>query len=387
VSAPITKREPVSHRVLHLISSAGFLGAENVMLELATQFREAGLHVTIAVLVTGRTPNGDLAEAARKREIPATVLPCAERLDTTVIGTIREMIRSERVDVLHSHNYKSNFYAWRALRGERHTWVITNHGRRAGLRLMLYNLADAYVARHADRVVAVSDRIARKLRFAGVRRDSIRVIDNGIDTKRFTGIGAPSWLRASLGIPSDARVVGTIGSLTREKGHIHLIRAVSRVLERFPSAYFLIIGDGPERGVLADEAWKLGIRERVIFAGSRTDIPDLLRAMDVFAFPSLLEGLPMALLEAQAAGVPTVATTVGAIPTVIRDGVTGMLVPPGDSAAIAGSIARLLENPDAARAMAVAGAERVRHTFSAEVMARKYLDLYREILRTQEGRP
>lgn len=387
MSAPITKREPVPLRILHLISSAGFLGAENVVLELATQFREAGLHVTIAVLVTGRTPNGDLAEAARKREIPATVLPCAERLDTTVIGTIREMILSERIDVLHSHNYKSNFYAWRALRGERHAWVITNHGRRAGLRLMLYNLADAYVARHADRVVAVSDRIARKLRFAGVRRDSIRVIDNGIDTKRFTGIALAPELRESLGIPSDARVVGTIGSLTREKGHIHLIRAVSRVLERFPSAYFLIIGDGPERDALADEAGKLGIRHRVIFAGSRTDIPDLLRAIDVFAFPSLLEGLPMALLEAQAAGVPTVATAVGAIPRVIVDGVTGLLVPPGNPATIADSISRLLENPDAARAMAAAGVERVRDTFSADVMARKYLDLYREILRTQEGRP
>lgn len=387
MSGPVTKREPVPLRVLHLISSAGFLGAENVVLELATQFREAGLHVSIAVLVNDRNPNPDLAEAALTRKIPVTVLPCAGRLDARVIGTVRETIRSERVDILHSHNYKSNFYAWRALRGERRAWVITNHGRRAGFRLLLYNLADAYVARHADRVAAVSERIARKLRFAGVGKGSIRVIDNGIDTKRFTGIGAPSWLRASLGIPSDARVVGTIGSLTREKGHIHLIRAVSRVLERFPSAYFLIIGDGPERGVLADEAWKLGIRERVIFAGSRTDIPELLKAMDVFAFPSLLEGLPMALLEAQAAGVPTVATAVGAIPTVIRDGGTGMLIPPGDSAAIAGSIARLLEDPDAARAMAAAGGERVRDAFSAEVMARKYLDLYREILRTQEGRP
>jgi glycosyltransferase involved in cell wall biosynthesis len=386
VSGPVTKQPLPPFRVLHLISSAGFLGAENVALELAVQSRAAGLHVSIAVLVAGRNPNTELAEAARSREIPVTVHPCAGRLDAQVINIIRQEIDGGRIDVLHSHNYKSNFYAWRALRGTRCAWVITNHGRRSGFRLLLYNLADAYVARHADRVVAVSDRIARKLRFAGVRRDSIRVIDNGIDTKRFMGNGAPSGLRASLGIPCDAQVVGTIGSLTREKGHTCLIRAVPRVLERFPSAYFLVIGDGPERDILAGEAEKLGIRERIVFTGSRTDIPHLLKVMDLFAFPSLLEGLPMALLEAQAAGVPTVATTVGAIPRVIVDGVTGLLVPPGNPATIADSISRLLENPDAARAMAAAGVERVRDTFSADVMARKYLDLYREILGDKEGR-
>lgn len=380
MNGPDGKRGTPPLRILHLISSAGFLGAENVALELAVQSRKAGHEVSIAVLVTGLQSGCGLAEEAGKRKIPVTVLPCAGRLDAVVMGTLRERIRKERFDILHSHNYKSNFYTWRALRGERRAWVATNHGRRSGFRLALYNLADAYVARHADRVVAVSERIARKLRLAGVRRERIRVIHNGIDAERFAGKGPDPGLRESLGIPSHGRVIGTVGSLSREKGHIFLIRAAPQVLQRCPSAYFLVIGDGAEREALEGEAAKLGIRDRILLPGSRTDIPDLLKVMDVFAFPSLLEGLPMALLEAQAAGTPAVATAVGAIPTVIRDAATGLLVPPGDPAAIADSIVRLLENPDAARAMAAAGAERVRSAFSAPAMAGKYLDLYREVL-------
>lgn len=371
---------PCEARVLHLISSSGFLGAENVVLELAVQSRTAGFDVSIGVIVNERNPNHELAEAARSRGFQARVYPCSRRLDRGVIGGIREWIRCRGVDILHTHNYKSNFYAWRALRGETCSWVITNHGRRSGFRLLLYNLADAYVARHADRVVAVSGRIARTLRCTGVPGGKVRVIDNGIDTDRFAERRPTPELRSSLGIQADAFVIGTVGALSREKGHTFLLRAAPEVIESLPSAVFLVVGDGPERPALREEAVRLGVSDRVVFAGSRTDIPEILGIMDLFVLPSVQEGLPMALLEAQAAGVPTVATEVGAIPAVIRDGVTGLLVPPGNPAAIADSIVRLLSNPDAARSMAASGAARVRDDFSADVMARKYLDLYREIL-------
>ncbi len=384
MSGPISKRESVPLRVLHLISSAGFLGAENVVLELATQFREAGLHVSIVVLVAERNPNGDLAEAARKREIPVSVFPCAGRLDARVIGTIREMIRRERVDVLHSHNYKSNFYAWRALRGTTCAWVITNHGRRSGFRLLLYNLADAYVTRHADSVIAVSDRIARTLRVSGVPADKIRVIDNGIDTERFAKQRPSQGVRCSLRVPAHEFVIGTIGALTKEKGHTFLLRAAPAVLERFPSVKFLIVGDGPKLPALQEEASRLGISQCIVFAGRRADIPEVLGLMDIFILPSLREGLPMALLEAQAARVPVIASGVGAIPKVIQNGISGTIVPPGDPNRMADAIKRVLSDYCTYIKMADYGRRRVEEYFSSRSMAGKYVNIYRKLMAAPE---
>lgn len=378
-------RGPVPPRVFHLISSSGFLGAENVALELAVQCRERGCDVSIGALVNADHPNHDLAEEASRRHINVTVYPCAGRLDRTVMAGIAHEISNERVDILHSHNYKSNYYAWRAMGAGRPGWVVTNHGRRSGLKLFFYNLADAFVAGHADRVVAVSEKIARKLRRAGIGRERLRIIDNGIDTRRFEARPAVPELRDALGIPASARVIGTVGALTREKGQIFLLQAAPVALQSFPSAFILIVGDGPERGALEEEAVKLGIRHRVVFAGSRKDIPDLLGVMDVFVFPSLSEGLPMALLEAQASGTPTVATRVGAIPSVILDQVSGLLIPPADQDAIAGAVVRILSDPVAASMMAAKGAERVRENFSARAMADGYLALYHEILRDRKG--
>lgn len=372
-------------RVFHLISSSGFLGAENVALGLAVQCRDTGCDVSIGVLVNGNRPNTDLADEARRRHINVTVYPCAGRLDRTVIDGIAHEVRHERVDILHSHNYKSNYYAWRAMGAERPGWVVTNHGRRSGLKLFFYNLADAYVAGHADRVVAVSEKIERKLRRAGIGRERLRIIDNGIDPRRFEARPAVPELREALGIPASAKVIGTVGALTREKGQTFLLRAAPVVLRSFPSAVILIVGAGPERGALEEAAVELGIRRRVVFAGSRKDIPDLLGIMDVFVFPSLSEGLPMALLEAQASGTPTVATRVGAIPSVILDQVSGLLIPPADRDAIAGAVVRILSDPVAASTMAANGAERVRENFSARAMADGYLALYREILKDGKG--
>ena len=280
-------------RVMHLISSSGFLGAENVVLELALQSRKTGLDVQIGVMVNAENPNLELAEIAAKNGFNVTVHQCSGRLDKRVIGVIKGLIHDNGIDIVHSHNYKSNFYAWRALCGTPCKWVITNHGRRSGFRLLLYNLADAFVARHADRVIAVSDRIFRMLRCAGVPDCKVRIIDNGIDTDRFAGRQPPEGLEVSLGIPADALVIGSVGALTLEKGHVYLLRASSAVLERFPLAVFLIIGDGPERAALKKEACKLGISEHVVFAGKRKDIPELLNIMDIFVLPSLQEGLPI----------------------------------------------------------------------------------------------
>ena len=367
-------------KILHLISSSGLLGAERVLLELAEHSRRAGLKVSIGVFENNQNPNLDLAQYARAMDFDVQIFPCNGRWDNHTVQTIEDYMVNNGIQVLHSHNYKSNFYAWKSLSNNNVKWVVTNHGRRSSPKLTLYNFLDGFVVRHADRVVAVSRKIARKMRFAGIAQGKILLIENGIDLERFTNNAPPEAIKESLGIEKDALVVGTIGALTKEKGHQYLLRAVLKVIRIYPQAIFLLVGDGIERPSLEKTVSSLGIKDSVIFAGMRKDVPKILSIFDVFVLPSLNEGLPMALLEAQGAQIPVIASYVGAIPDVLQDGVTGVLIPPKDPQAIAEAIIMILSDKQLASRIAKKGFERVRDNFSAERMARKYLSLYYELL-------
>lgn len=367
-------------KILHLISSSGLLGAERVLLELAEHSRRAGLKVTIGVFENKHNPNLDLAQYARAIDFDVQIFSCNGRWDNHTAQTIKDYMESNGIQVLHSHNYKSNFYAWKSLSNNNVKWVVTNHGRRFGPKLMLYNLLDGFVVRRADRVVAVSKEIARKMRLAGIAQGKILLIENGIDLERFTTNAPPEAIKESLGIKKEALVVGTIGALTKEKGHQYLLRAALRVVRICPEAIFLLVGDGIERSSLEKTVSSLGIKDSVIFAGMRKDVPEILSILNVFVLPSLNEGLPMALLEAQGAQIPVIASYVGAIPDVLQDGVTGILIPPKDPQAIAEAIIMILSNKKFASGIAQKGFERVRDNFSSEKMANKYLSIYKELI-------
>jgi len=366
--------------ILHLISSSGLLGAERVLLNLADQSREAGLGVSIGVFKNSQNPDSALAEAAGANGFEVNVFPCNGQFDRNTIQMIKDYLNKMPVRILHSHNYKSNFYARMSLSGKTVRWVVTNHGRRSGAKLLFYNLLDMLVVRRANRLVAVSAGIARKMKLAGIEQEKIRLIGNGIDVKGFAGKGSANGARKSLGIKKEAIVIGTVGALTKEKGHAHLLEAVPKVSEQYPDAVFLIVGDGNERAMLEGMAGKLGVNEKVIFAGMRKDIPEILSMLDVFVLPSLNEGLPMVILEAQAAHVPTVATRVGAIPNVVQDGVTGLLISPKNPAAIASAVSKILSDKRRGLEMAEKGFARVRDNFSSEKMAAQYLSVYHELL-------
>jgi glycosyltransferase involved in cell wall biosynthesis len=368
------------YQILHLISSSGLLGAERVLLELAGHSKQTGLKVTIGVFDNSRNPNIELAISAKGLGIDVQIFPCRGRLDKNTVQMIKDYIDNAGVQILHSHNYKSNFYARRALSNSNVRWVVTNHGRRFGYKLFLYNLLDTIIVRRADKIIAVSEKIARRMKRMWVNSGKICVIENGVNLNRFAEHPASDSAKESLGIKKNALLIGTVGSLTREKGHLYLLMAAPRVAQRFPEVIFLLVGDGKERINLERTVSKLGVGEKVVFAGMRKDIPEILSILDVFVLPSLNEGLPMALLEAQAAQVPIVATRVGAIPDVVKDGITGILIPPEDPDAIAKSIVRVLSDRKSACNMAQKGFERVRNNFSSEKMACKYIALYQELL-------
>ncbi len=367
-------------KILHLISSSGLLGAERVLLEIAEYSKREGLEVGIGVFQNSQNPNLELAEVAKGQGFDVKIFPCSGRFDNNAIRSIKDYVYNTGVNIIHSHNYKSNFYARRALSDNNIRWVVTNHGRRSGSKLLLYNLLDGFIVRYADRVVGVSKEITNKMKLTGIDSKKICLIENGVSLDRYQKRIASESIRESLGIRKDVLVIGTVGALTKEKGHVYFLNAAQEVNRIFPRVVFLFVGDGTQRPYLENRASKLGIADKVIFAGMRKDIREILSILDVFVLPSLNEGLPMALLEAQAARIPVVATRVGAIPDVLEDGVTGILIPPKEPEAIAEAIVMILSDKNLASGIAQKGFERVRDNFSSEKMGDKYLSIYKELI-------
>jgi len=369
-------------RILQLISSAGFFGAENVVVELASSLAASGDSVTIGVF-SNRHARGagscELAVQARARGLKTEVFECGGRVDLKTVAAIRRYCRDNGVEVIHSHGYKSNIYSYLANRSLKirivttcHNWINTSS------KMSLYTRLDKFFLKRFDAVAAVSDDVRSQLLKAGIKPGKLRLIGNGINIEKFkVSQGVPEKMKRDLGIPSAATVVGTVGRLSPEKGYGFFLEAAREIAAKKKDCFFVFIGDGEERSGLEELSKRLGINERVIFAGKRSDIPEVLSAMDVFVLSSLTEGQPMALLEAMAAGVPAVSTSVGDVPKILRGGDAGLLVPPSDSRALAEALIRVLEDPALAASLSASAAKTVKEHYSSGRMAAEYRACYK----------
>jgi glycosyltransferase involved in cell wall biosynthesis len=216
-----------------------------------------------------------------------------------------------------------------------------------------------------------------------IKTERIRVIRNGIDLSTIASSDQSEErvsLTSQFGIGANSLVCGTVARLHPQKGIRHLIEAFALLQADFPNLKLLIVGDGPEKASLTDQAAKLGVSQDVLFAGHRSPPVHCLKWMNVFVLPSLYEGFPNALLEAMAAQIPVVASDVGGVNELVHHEENGLLVPPGNSSALAEAVRSLLLNPEKARLMATLAFDRIRKEFSLEVMLKEYDDLYEQLL-------
>jgi glycosyltransferase involved in cell wall biosynthesis len=265
------------------------------------------------------------------------------RFDPRILGDLVALARARKARILHVHGYAAADFGRLAARAAGAKLVLHEHF--ADPRMPAYQaLADRLLRARTDAAIAVS-RSTRDflVNERSVPADRVRVIWNGAPLDEFAPVPRERALkvRRDLALPEHALVVGTIGRLNAQKGHRFLLDAAALLLPRRPEARVLVAGDGDLMVDLRRQATELGLADRVVFAGHRTDVPDLLGALDVFCISSLYEGTPLALFEAMAAGKAVVSTSVDGCREVLEDGVTGLLVPPGDAASLAGALDRV----------------------------------------------
>lgn len=379
-------------KVLHLVHAFQTGGAERVILNLI----EHGSPRVRNFICSMAEPN-DLAAQLSGRDVPLRCLDKKAGNDPLVITRIARLITENGIDLVHSQGwgtYLEGLIAARALVRRRTPFVFAFHGKsleeaRWGIPLRR-RLAQRAASWFTDACVApAAEMAADYARSTGIRRALIRVIHNGIDTDTFRR-GPAAAVREEFAIGRGEFVVGFVGRLDPVKDIVGLIEAFSLFLSAYgPVAAgirLLLVGDGPEMPRGRQLAAALGIRDRIVFAGTRRDIPTCMAAMDVYLQPSFYEGHSLTLLEAMACGLPVVSTAVGGTPEVVRHGRMGYLHAPGDYAGMASSLGELFRRPDLRGAMGEAGRNEVVRAYSVKSMVEGYERLYCELLGIT-GRP
>ncbi len=320
----------------------------------------------------------------RARGLGCVALPIDSAADSSAERGLHKWFREERIDVLHSHAGIS----WEGqqvvriaraagvaaiVRTEHLPYLVTDRQQQIEHRQTI-NLV--------DRLICVSDEARRSFLQKGFSREKLVTVRNGISVLDIRNRNQE--LHESLKLARHVKIVLTVARFSEQKGHKYLLQALPRVLAIQPSTHFVWAGTGPLAASLQKAACDGGLEQHISFLGNRDNIRELMAGADVFVLPSQFEGLPLVLLEAMAAGLPVIGSRVCGIREVIRDGVSGRLVPPADPNALATAILDSLSNPERAAQWALRARQRVKRMFTVERMIRETIAIYRDLLPTSQ---
>ena len=360
-------------RVAYAIWSLGLGGAEQVVIRLAAGLDRRRFEPLICCL----DEPGPFATQAEKAGIEVVSLGKRGPLDGGAAHRLARLLSSRGVQTVHTHLWGANFWGRLAGLWARIPVVVTTEHNVDSWKRVHHFMIDRALALATTRLVAVSQEVREFYEGHGVGRGRWQVIYNGVEIRaapsRHRG---PAW--RDLGLGAEEPVVALIGRLVPAKAPEVFLQALARATLRVPALRGLVVGDGPLRSELEGEARRLGLERRVVFAGLRTDVSELLAGLDAVLFSSVREGLSMAMLEAMAAGVPVIATEVGGTPELITDGRTGLLVPPGQPDALAEALIGLLGDRARAAAIREAAHRRVEELFTVARMVAAHEQLYEE---------
>lgn len=365
-------------KVLHLISSGGFFGAEKVLLTLAQNIQSDGFESIVGAMRDKRHPHLEIVNEAEKLNIPTWICFSAGRFDVFTILRIRKYIKENHISLLHTHNYKSDILGCLAAKWAGIPVVATAHGfTDVNHSVSIYEKLDRFFLKcFFQKVIVVTAKM-----LPGFIERKKKVISNGIDILKIKKRDSyRSQIRHDYQIKSSDFVIGTVGRLSKEKNQIALLQACYSVLHDNRHIKLLIVGDGPERARLQQFVKARHIEDQVIFTGLISDVEGMYQAMDVFVLPSLTEGVPLTILEAMASKLAVIASAVGGVPEIIEDNVTGFLFESEYVHILKEKIVVLMKDKALAKKIAKNAFAFVEDKFSLETMVSQYKEVYREQL-------
>lgn len=377
--------------VIHLRNTITQGGAERMLLNWCGHIDRQRFQFSIVCFANPEGTESCLLDPASRLRIQTFRIPWGRRKRLfSAVNSLVRIIRENPASILHSHDAKSDVVAWLThLRtripvvGAAYAWF----GGRSVLRNRVYEWLDASLLKQFHAVVAVSESLRAESIAQGLDPDRLSVIRTGVDFDSLQRDPDRWAVRRSLGLLPDDIVIGNLARLWPEKGQEFLVTAMCQVVDYNAKAKLVIVGNGPLESELRAHASALGIASHVVFAGFPPNLPDVLQVFDAQVHSSLYEGLPMALLQGMAAGLPIVATDVGGVGEVLRTGENALLVPPADAGALASAIIQLLRDKSAAQRMGEAARCFVRENYSMTSAMRQLETVYERVCReTQNSR-
>ena len=370
-------------RVVHVIKAVGIAGAEQHLLTLLPGLQMRGIDVQLLLLVEKSNLLDDYVTQLQAKEVTVERYTMAHRhLDPTLLTAIRQSLRQHQPDIVHTHLLHADLYALPAAFSLKLHTISSRHNDDPFRRRFPLRQLQRWLWQSTDAGIAISDHVANFCQTVeGAPADKLFTIRYGIDfqdrlRERST---QKRFLQHQLGLPDDHIMIGMVGRLIEQKGMSYGLQAFSHIAGEHPNTHLVIVGDGNLREKLTSEANILGLNGRVHFLGWRHDAANLMLAFDIFLMPSLWEGFGLVLLEAMAAALPIVASRASAIPEIVVDGETGLLVSPQDVEGLAESLRSLVIDAPLRHHMGIIGQERLETHFSAARMIDQTYALYQRI--------
>lgn len=369
-------------RVVHLIKAKQIGGAERHLLMLLPALIERGVDVHLLVLVEPDNPVDELFEEASKRGIPAEPIIVKGTVDALIINRIRSKLAELKPDILHTHLIHADTFGMAAAKLARVAHVITSRHNDDDFRSKrVVKWASGVMWSGFKACIAISDAIKKfAVETEKCPPEKVYVVKYGIEHEALSQEAfnsARKALLSELELKDDAQIFGMACRLVEQKGLTYALKALHQIHEDFPDAHLVIAGDGDLMHELKHQAAELYISDNVHFLGWRNDVNDLMAAFDVFLMPSLWEGFGLVALEAMSKRRPVIASAVTALPEVVENGQTGLLIPAKDSEALADAMRTLLKDRSLRVHMGMVGEDRVEQYFTVSRMADETVQVYR----------
>lgn len=360
-------------KILHVEAGRHYYGGARQVVHILEGLAARGVDNVLAC------PQGGAIAQAAAPAARVVEMPMGGDADALLAWRLARLIRAARPDLVHLHS-RRGADTWGGV-AARLTGTPCVLSRRVDNPEPPWLVALKY--RLVDHVITISEGIRQVLLAEGLAPERVTCVRSAVDAGPYLAPVDPAAFRAEFGLPGDAQVAGMVAQLIPRKGHRYLLAALPALLARFPRLHVLLFGQGPMKGELRAACAAPPLAGRVHLAGFRHDLPRWLGGLDLLVHPADMEGLGVSLLQAGAAAVPIVAARAGGLPEAVAEDVTGLLIPPGDVAALGQAMARFLADPELCRRMGEAGRARILAEFSVEAMVAGNLAVYRRVL---EGR-